>query len=137
MISGKKEKKIGDVFFTFNIAGLQLAVSTPLLISIAPVGQSSPRTSGNFPFSLPSQAYQWERLPIGASSKTYYHLLLISFTHILICSPFIKGFPCGLAGKESACKWETWVHFLGWEDPLEKGKTTHSSILAWRIPWTV
>ena len=33
--------------------------------------------------------------------------------------------------------WETWVRFLGWEDPLEKGKTTHSSILAWRIPWTV
>ena len=33
--------------------------------------------------------------------------------------------------------WETWVRFLGWEDPLEKGKTTHSSILAWKIPWTV
>ena len=32
---------------------------------------------------------------------------------------------------------ETPVQFLGWEDPLEKGKTTHSSILAWRIPWTV
>ena len=32
---------------------------------------------------------------------------------------------------------ETWVQSLGWEDPLEKGKTTHSSILAWRIPWTV
>ena len=32
---------------------------------------------------------------------------------------------------------ETWVQFLGWEDPLEKGKTTHSSILAWRIPWAV
>ena len=31
---------------------------------------------------------------------------------------------------------ETWVHFLVWEDPLEKGKATHSSILAWRIPWT-
>ena len=30
----------------------------------------------------------------------------------------------------------TWVRFLGWEDPLEKGKATHSSILAWRIPWT-
>ena len=30
---------------------------------------------------------------------------------------------------------ETWVRSLGWEDPLEKGKTTHSSILAWRIPW--
>ena len=31
---------------------------------------------------------------------------------------------------------ETWVLSLGWEDPLEKGKATHSSILAWRIPWT-
>ena len=30
-----------------------------------------------------------------------------------------------------------WVWFLGWEDPLEKGKATHSSILAWKIPWTV
>ena len=32
---------------------------------------------------------------------------------------------------------ETWVRSLGWEDPLEKGTATHSSVLAWRIPWTV
>ena len=32
---------------------------------------------------------------------------------------------------------ETWVQSLGWEDPLEKAKATHSSILVWRIPWTV
>ena len=32
--------------------------------------------------------------------------------------------------------WETWVWFLGWEDPLEEEMATHSSILAWRIPWT-
>ena len=32
---------------------------------------------------------------------------------------------------------ETWVRSLGWEDPLEKGKATHYSILAWRIQWTV
>ena len=32
---------------------------------------------------------------------------------------------------------ETWVQSLGWKDPLEKGKATHSSILAWRIPHTV
>ena len=32
---------------------------------------------------------------------------------------------------------ETWVPSLGWEDPLEKGKATHSNILAWRIPWIV
>ena len=31
---------------------------------------------------------------------------------------------------------DTWVQSVGWEDPLEKGMTTHSSILAWRIPWT-
>ena len=31
---------------------------------------------------------------------------------------------------------KTWVQSLGWEDPLEKGKAAHSSILAWRIPWT-
>ena len=30
---------------------------------------------------------------------------------------------------------ETWVQYLGWEDPLEKGMATYSSILAWRIPW--
>ena len=31
---------------------------------------------------------------------------------------------------------ESWVQSLGWEDPLEKGMATHSSILVWRIPWT-
>ena len=31
---------------------------------------------------------------------------------------------------------ESWVQSLGWEDPLEKGMATHSSILAWRSPWT-
>ena len=38
--------------------------------------------------------------------------------------------------KNPPARWETWVGSLGWEDPLEKGKATHSS-LAWRIPWTV
>ena len=31
---------------------------------------------------------------------------------------------------------ETWVRFLGWEDPLEEEMATHSSVLAWEIPWT-
>ena len=39
--------------------------------------------------------------------------------------------------KNLPAMWETWVLSLGWEDPLEKGKATHSSVLAWRIPWTV
>ena len=39
--------------------------------------------------------------------------------------------------KNPPAMWETWVRSQGWEDPLEKGKATHSSILAWRIPWIV
>ena len=38
--------------------------------------------------------------------------------------------------KNPPAVWETWVQSLGWEDPLEKEKATHFSILAWRIPWT-
>ena len=37
--------------------------------------------------------------------------------------------------KRLPAMWETWVQSLGWEDPLEKEIATHSSILAWRIPW--
>ena len=39
--------------------------------------------------------------------------------------------------KNPPAMWETWVLSLGWEDPLEKGKAIHLSILAWRIPGTV
>ena len=38
--------------------------------------------------------------------------------------------------KNPPAMWETWVRSLSWEDPLEKGMATHSSILAWRIPWS-
>src|SRR5574340_240593 len=38
--------------------------------------------------------------------------------------------------KNAPAMRETWVGSLGWEDPLEEGMATHSSILAWRIPWT-
>ena len=39
--------------------------------------------------------------------------------------------------KNAPAIWEPWVQSLSWEDPLEKGKATHSNILAWRILWTV
>ena len=53
-------------------------------------------------------------------------------------TPVILGFRGGSAGKESACNvGDIWVRSLGWEDPLEKGTATHTSILAQRIPWTV
>ena len=37
--------------------------------------------------------------------------------------------------KNLPTMWDSWIWSLGWEDPLGKGKATHSSILAWRIPW--
>ena len=45
------------------------------------------------------------------------------------------GFPGGSAVKNTPAMQETWVSSLGWEDPLEKEMESHSSILAWRIPW--
>ena len=53
--------------------------------------------------------------------------VLISMEQIM----YDQGFPCDSAIRE------TGVRSLGWEDPRENGKATHSGILAWRIPWTV
>ena len=46
------------------------------------------------------------------------------------------GFPGDSAVKNLPAVQEMWVRSLGWEDPKEKGTATHSSILAWWIPWT-
>ena len=54
---------------------------------------------------------------------------------ILSAGPFLCP-PGGSDGKESACNAGDLGLIPGWEDPLEKEKATHSSILAWRIPWT-
>ena len=47
-----------------------------------------------------------------------------------------RGFPSVSAVKNLPAMQETWVRSLDWEDPLEEGMATHSSILAGRIPWT-
>ena len=53
---------------------------------------------------------------------------------MLSCAEF--GRPWWLRGlKRLPAMRETWVRSLGWEDPLEKEMATHSSILAWNIPW--
>ena len=72
-------------------------------------------------------------IPISNQVKIYEH---IHFNLLWSFIPF-GGFIHSLIGKESASNAETWVRSLGWEDPLEKGKATQSSILAWRIPCTV
>ena len=48
----------------------------------------------------------------------------------------ILGFSGGSDDKNSPATQETWVRSQGWEDTREEGMATHSSILAWRIPWT-
>ena len=57
-------------------------------------------------------------------------ILLYSYTHT-------RASLVAQLVKNSLAMWKTRVWSLGWEDPLEKGMATHSSILAWRIPWTV
>ena len=52
-------------------------------------------------------------------------MVLISWASLVV--QMIKNLPA---------RRETWVPSLGWEDPLEEGMGTHSSILSWRIPWT-
>ena len=48
-------------------------------------------------------------------------------------TPVFLGFTCDSTGKESACNLGDCVRSLGWEDPLEKGKATYSSIMAWKF----
>ena len=61
-------------------------------------------------------------------TQILYELCIINLIH---------GLPWGVRWvKDLSAMWEGRVQSLGWEDPLEKGRTTHSRILAWRIPWT-
>ena len=63
-----------------------------------------------------------------------YVILLLALNCDIISA---LGFPGSSSGKVSTCSAEGPVQFLGWEDLLEKESATHSSTLAWRIPWTV
>ena len=64
-------------------------------------------------------------------------MVLGVFIHSVMCYSFILILIVAQLVKNPLAICETWVQSLGWEDPLEKGKSTHSSVLAWRIPWTV
>ena len=83
----------------------------------------------------------WSVVMTASSGETH---LLFSFSGNF-CREIDKaltcwGFPGGTCGIESACNavaaGETWVRSLGREDLLEEGMAAHSSVLAWRIPWT-
>ena len=77
-----------------------------------------------------SRQEYWSGLPFPSPRQTMLVDKWIIFAHIWtsLVAQLVKNWPE---------MWETWVQPLGGEDPLEKGTATHSSIVAWRIPWTV
>ena len=76
--------------------------------------------------------------PIENNLPGFSHFLTSS-TSRLLRYPFMCSWASLVAQlvKNPPAMPETWIRSLGWGDPLEKRKATHSSILAWRIPWTV
>ena len=81
----------------------------------------------------PSQSYLPHPLQISASSN----IASLGMSALRIPPPDLAGVPLvAQMIKNPPAMWETWIQPLGWEDPLEKDMATHSSILAWRIPWT-
>ena len=68
----------------------------------------------------------WGRKESDTTDRLHFHFLAPQRASLV--AQLVKNLPA---------MWETWVASLGWEDPLEKGKATHSSILAWRSPWTL
>ena len=96
--------------------------------------------SGYFSFGSSLKLSQAPEKGIGS------HVLgedLESFTCLIMCSTLLSVYVTSWASlidelvKNPPAIEETWVQSLGWKDPLDKEKATHSSILAWRIPWTV
>ena len=57
--------------------------------------------------------------------------IIFEIYHYLLGAPLVAQLV-----KNPPAMWETRVRSLGWEDPLEAGMASHSSVLAWRIPWT-
>ena len=80
-------------------------------------------------FFLNVQHTGWELMAVNLAKQLGVHLLnTLLFWWASLVAQLVKNPPAVQ---------ETWVWSLGWEDPLKKGKVTHSSILTWRIPWTV
>ena len=100
----------------------------------------------------PEQKICWVRMEGGVASKAEMQTVLVN-EHLTqghslneqcsressnqsVPSGISLGFPGASDGKESAAMQESWIQTLSQEDPLEKGMAPHSSVLAWRIPWT-
>ena len=115
---------ISDSFFTFCISSRTSLIPFSNLINYygpqfpdSSVGKESTCNAGD-PNSIPG-------LGRAAGEGTGYPR---QYSWASLVAQRVKNLPA---------MWETWVWSLGWGDPLEKETATHSSILAWRIPWTI
>ena len=100
--------------------------------------QSFP-VSGSFLMKILSTLYSWYVIIWHSKNSFFPPLMNMLFLLIYSCRSFVflyRSFIVQLV-KNPPVMQETPVRFLGQEDPLEKGKATHSNIMAWRIPWTV
>ena len=125
------------------------ALSSSSSVSHSVVSDSaSPQTVAcQAPLSMGfSRQEHWCGLPFLSPNRhlgCFYILAIVNNAalNIEVCISFqisvFVFFPCGSAGKESACNARDLGSIPGWEDPLEKRMATHSSVLAWRIPWTL
>ena len=83
------------------------------------------------------QPYSMQPLLLSYVTNFYHTVREFSWDNLAMINLLLGRSRCDSPnGKESTAMQETWVWSLGWEDPLEKGTATHSTILAWRIPWT-
>ena len=76
--------------------------------------------------NLPAMWETWIRF-LGREDPLEKGRLPLQYSWSSLVAQLVKNLPA---------MWETWIRSLGWEDLLEEGMATHSSILAWRIPWT-
>ena len=73
--------------------------------------------------------------------QNYYISCLLSYIFAALLQSYLRDYLRPLASlmaqtvKNLPVVWETWIQSLDWDDPLEKEMATHSSILAWKIPW--
>ena len=114
------------------VAQLRLTLATPWTVTCqAPLSVefSRPEFWSGEPFPSPGD------LPDPGMKPGLLHFLLYKFLKVYLYL-HMASLVAQLVKNPPAMR-ETWARSLGWEDPLEKGKATHSSILAWRIPWTV
>ena len=117
--------------FTSCVTLRKFTTHSCLCFPIYPMGQiSDPISQGCF-----TQHSAWHRI-----STLYIFFLSILFIILKVQHTLGMGLPQWFSNKESTCKQkmrpEPRVRSLGQEDPLEKEMATHSSILAWKIPWT-